>query len=313
MKILKKILSVFLHFSFFILAAIFITLTLLKMTFKTENIIDNLKTIDYSETNNSTLAYIDPDDLDDITSSIDEINSNINEEDLIKISEELEDILDKNNIPLEVIDYVDTDKFDDEITNDLLESFVNYINGTTKDLEIPKDTFENIINDAIDEYESNTGEKVDNSKVSTVINDIETLINDELDEYVENDEINIIRTILSKSLYITLIVLLIGNIILLLIVNNYNLNIFRDLGIMLVFIIIPFNLVGRLLGNAIQEESEVKLIGSNMLENVQTITYVTAIVIVIFTLLPYILKKLREEKITDEENSADNTSNRISG
>lgn len=308
--VIKKILSFIFSVLYFISLNAFIIIVIFKMSFSNGFISDLIKMVDENSKDYSTsvtdLAYVSPkemkqksmqtkatldeDDIREITEKYD-----FDEMDFDEIGNYFEDtvttILDENNIPKDVFAYLDEDEKNMELLGEIGASLIEYTYGLTDELDINEKKVEKLINNAINNYERETGSVVDRSKVSNAVN----VFTDEVETFVEDHSDNQIREIIStifngKIFYLVFYFTLICLVILILL-NLKDFRFLKTVGVPTSIIGITYLLIGKFAMPSIDEISKITSL-TNSITKVGTIVTVIAIVLLI---IYYVIKYKKKE------------------
>ena len=147
-KLSSGIFTIVLFFLISLLAILLLTRTIIN-----SNTINDILNI-LMTNNNET---INTDDID--------IADN-NKEDFVETI--LEEILNETTIPNEVIDYLENEKIN-EFVNDYINQTLQYLIGIEEMPSLNSEEFNTIINNAITEYENDTGNQVDKEEINNMI------------------------------------------------------------------------------------------------------------------------------------------------
>lgn len=193
-KLVKSLFSGLFTFIYFILLNILVIIFVLRTSLSNNLIEEVIKNNDFfeTETNIETLAYIDPSDMEII--EIEDTNPNeLSDEIVIKI----EELLTTNNLPLELIGYINVNEDNEKEYMKLYENVFNYVLGVDEALEFPREEVSEILNKAIIEYEKDSEETVNRSGVTNFLNGIENMYK----EYVLTEELINVREIFYTILF----------------------------------------------------------------------------------------------------------------
>lgn len=291
-KIVKGLFSGIFTFFYFLLLNVLIVILVLR-TSLSNNLIKDIfiYSTDYSYSNidNNTLAYIDPSEV---------IIDNIEEEEIDNIDEELilkiEEALKESNLPIELIGYIVDNEENLTYFSEIYESAFNYLLAVDEDLEFPKEAINNIINNAISEYEKDSGEVVNKTGINNFLNDIETVY----EEYIITDDIiqarEIFYTVLFGPVFYTILSITILLLVAIILLNHNNLRFLLNISIPHIITGITYISVKHSLKEVVENSN-----GFNSLLNAMSEVGLTVLVIGIIGLIAYILLKYRTKKEED--------------
>ena len=109
------------------------------------------------------------------TINTDDINIEENVNDNILIEDIINGVLDETTIPNEVLDYFNKSEIK-EYLNNYLTQYIKYGMGMNELPILNTPEFNNIINDAIKEYETKTGNKVNKEEINEIITEVDQTI-----------------------------------------------------------------------------------------------------------------------------------------
>lgn len=155
-KLLTNLFTTILLLLISILSSVLITRTMLN-----DDTISNI--LNVLMTNNNT------------TINTDDINIEENVNDNILIEDIINEVLNETTIPNEVLEYFNKEEIK-EYLNNYLTQYIKYGMGMSELPILNTPEFNNIINDAIKEYETKTGNKVNKEEINEIITEVDNVV-----------------------------------------------------------------------------------------------------------------------------------------
>ena len=157
-KFLSGIFTIILLFLVSVLSSVLIIRTMLN-----DNTINNILNVLMTSNNNT----INTDDIN--------IEENISENTVIEGI--LNEVLDETTVPNEVIDYLNKTEIKDYLNN-YLTDYIKYGMGMSELPSLNTEEFNNIVNDAVKEYENKTGNQVNKEEIQEIITIVDDTVED---------------------------------------------------------------------------------------------------------------------------------------
>lgn len=287
-KILFTVLFGIVYF-FFLNVSLILIVVKLSLTSELFKDIFTYTTNSYSIVEENALAYVSPydKDLNDEINTYLEENPNATDD----FEKTLEDALAEYNIPKDVLDYIEDDEETIELASDIISGYLNYTMGVTDNVYFPKKDIEKALEKTIDRYERKTGDKVDTSKLSLLLDDVE----DEYITYLENntdDEMrNLIHSILNGFVFYIIIAITIFSFLMIIVLNVKNKKTYLTLGILHMGVAVTYYSIA----SVIETQFEEARAAYTLLQNVMKVSYgvfgIGFVGLVIFAILTIIERK----------------------
>ncbi|MGM9834601.1 MAG: hypothetical protein ACI31M_02325 [Bacilli bacterium] len=308
--LLKRFFTFIFSVLYFITLNAFVIIVILKMAFSNGFIEEIIKvSSSNSYTNVNDLAYVSQEEM----TKSKEINNTIqNEEELENIAkkydldemdiDEIEayfedtvlSILKENNIPEDIFEYTDDNDENIELLSEIASQFIQYAYGVTDELQINEKVVEKLINNSINNYERETGNKVDRQKVSNAA----SAFTDEFESFVEensgNDIRRVINAVFNGSIYYTILILMVIFIGIIVLLNLENFRFLKTLSIPTAIVGITYLLISKVAISAVKELSDLDSLTNSMVKVGAILTILSISALIVHYILKYMKKKSSE-------------------